>query len=203
MEYSKEYKIGKKMIIESDFSVKSVKTFMGREGIGVNANIYYQNRKIGHIIDSGNGGCLDITYYTKVGGKDKWISRNPDVDKFVSKLPKYTWKWNTNDYISKEYDKPTKCKFDEEDMWNALVDEYLFVRDFKKAMKKIQVVHDGKVFTFVKDNKPTSLEKLYRHKGKVIPFRKVIKDMYDGCTILNDVSNNKAMRLFRTHCNPN
>ena len=193
MKYSKEHKIGKKMILESDFSVKSVKTFMGREGYGVNANIYYQNRKIGHIIDSGNGGCLDITYYTKVGGKDKWISRNPDVDKFVSELPKYTWKWDKKD-------EPTKSKFDEEEMWNILIDEYLFVKDFKKAMKKIQIVHNNKILGFVKDNKPHFLDKSYRYKGKSgVSFREIIKDKYDGCTILNDVSNNKAMRLFRTH----
>ena len=199
MEYSKEYKIGKKMIIESDFSVKSVKTFMGREGIGVNANIYYQNRKIGHIIDSGNGGCLDITYYTKVNGKDKWIPKNSVVDNFVSKLPTYKYDGGLNGVKLRP-----EHSFDEEDMWNALVDEYLFVRDFKKAMKKIQVVHNGKVFTFVKDNKPHFLDKSYRYKGKNgVSFRKIIKDMYDGCTILNDVSNNKAMRLFRTHCNPN
>ena len=199
MEYSKEYKIGKKMIIESDFSVKAVKTLMGREGIGVNANIYYQNRKIGHIIDSGNGGCLDATYYTKVDGKDKWMNRNPDVDKFLSKLPTYKYDGSLNGIkLIPEH------SFDDEDMWNVLVDEYLFVRDFKKAMKKIQVVHDGKVFTFANHNEPQFLDKSYRYKGKNgILFRKIIKDMYDGCTILNDVSNSKAMKLFRAHCNPN
>jgi hypothetical protein len=193
MKYSKEHKIGKKMILESDFSVKSVKTFMGREGYGVNANIYYQNRKIGHIIDSGNGGCLDISYYKKVNGKDKWMHKNRDVDKFVTELPNYTWKWDKKD-------EPTKSKFDEEEMWNILIDEYLFVKDFKKEMKKIQIVHNNKVFTFVKDNKPHFLDKLYHYNGKSgVSFREIIKDKYDGCTILNDVSNNKAMRLFRTH----
>tara|TARA_R100000234_G_scaffold46587_1_gene27777 strand:- start:7047 stop:7625 length:579 start_codon:yes stop_codon:yes gene_type:complete len=190
MKYSKEHKIGKKKIIESDFSVKSVKTFMGREGVGINANMYFKNKKIGHIIDSGNGGCLDIEYY--IG--NKWMSKNTDVDKFLSTLPKYTWEWDGKD-------KPTKSKFDEEEMWNVLVDEYLIVKDFKKAMKKIQVLHKNKVFSFVKNNKPHFLDKKYRHNGvSGVTFRDIIKDRYDGCTILNDITNNKAMGLFRTYC---
>ena len=195
MKYSKEHKIGKKMILESDFSVKSVKTFMGREGYGINANIYYQNRMIGHIIDSGNGGCLDIEYYKKVNGKDKWMHKNPDVFSFVSKLPSYKYNGSLNGTKLN-----CESKFDEEEMWNVLVDEYLFLKDFKKAMKKIQIVHNNKVLGFVRDNKPHCLDKSYRYKGKSgVSFREIIKDKYDGCTILNDVSNNKAMRLFRTH----
>ena len=191
MDYSKEYEIGKKKIIESDFSVKSVKTFMGREGIGINANMYFKNKKIGHIIDSGNGGCLDIEYY--IG--DKWTSKNPDVDKFLSKLPTYKSDGSLNGVrLRPEY------SFDEEEMWNVLVDEYLIVKDFKKAIKTIQVLHKNKVFTFVKNNKLHFLDKVYSYKGKNgVSFREIIKDKYDGCTILNDVSKNKAMSLFKTY----
>ena len=168
-----------KTIIESDFSVKSVKTFMGREGYGVNANIYYKNRKIGHIIDSGDGGCLDITYYTKVNGKDKWSFKNPDVDSFVSKLSDH----------------------DEEDMWNALINEYLLMADFKKAMKKIQVLHNDKVFTFTKDNASSFLNKKYRYNGENnVSFRTIIKDKYDGCVILNDIPTKEALGFFKTYC---
>jgi hypothetical protein len=177
----KENKMSKelKTIIESDFCVKSVKTFMGREGYGVNANMYYKNRRIGHIIDSGNGGCLDITYYVKVNGKEEWSLKNSDVDNFVSKL----------------------SNFDEEDMWNALIDEYLLMVDFKKAMKKIQVLHNDKVFTFTKDNKPTFLDKKYRYNGKSgVSFRTIIKDKYDGCIILNDIPTKEAVGFFKTYC---
>tara|TARA_R100000995_G_C3460548_1_gene112896 strand:+ start:457 stop:1041 length:585 start_codon:yes stop_codon:yes gene_type:complete len=192
MEYSKEHKIGKKKIIESDFSVKSVKTFMGREGYGVNANMYFKNKKIGHIIDSGNGGCLDIEYY--VG--NKWMRKNTDVDKFLSELPTYKSDGGLNGVrLRPEY------SFDDEEMWNVLIDEYLVVKDFKKAMKKIQVLHKDKLFTFVKNNKPTFLDKKYRHNGENnVSFRTIIKDEYNGCVILNDIPTKEAISLFKKHC---
>ena len=45
MNKQNNYELGKKLIHESYFSVKAVKTFMGMEGTGVNANIYFKNRK--------------------------------------------------------------------------------------------------------------------------------------------------------------
>jgi|7_EtaG_2_1085326.scaffolds.fasta_scaffold19500_3 hypothetical protein len=189
MEHTKGYKIGKKMIIESDFSVKSVKTLNGMDGLIINANIYYNNKIIGHIIDDGWGGGIDVTYYTKVDGKLKRTSKNSDVDSFLSTLPNYRL-GGVDEY-----------NFDDEDLWNELIEEFLFIRDFKKSMKKIQVAHDGKIFSLVKDNKPHFLDKKYRYKGKNgISFREIIKDKYGGCVILNDISSIKAMRLFRTHC---
>ena len=192
MTYSKEYKIGLEMIAKSNFSVKSVKTFMGREGCGVNANIYYKNKKIGHIIDSGNGGCLDISYYNN---KNEWTRKNNEVDKFLHTLPKYTYKWD-------DTSESVVSQFDDEDFWNALVDDYMVLKNFKKTMKKIHLFHDNKVFTFTKANKPSLLDKKYHHNGvNGISFRDILKDEYKGCIILNDISTSKAFDIFKKYAN--
>lgn len=36
-------------------SVASVKTFKGREGYGINANLYFDGKKRAEVIDSGKG----------------------------------------------------------------------------------------------------------------------------------------------------
>lgn len=40
------------------FEVKSIKTFEGREGIGLNANIYYKNKRVGEAMDDESGGPM-------------------------------------------------------------------------------------------------------------------------------------------------
>ena len=50
------------IIDNSKFQVKGVKTFIGREGYGINANLYYENKKVAFLRDGGNGGCLDIDW---------------------------------------------------------------------------------------------------------------------------------------------
>src|SRR5699024_7396913 len=42
------------------FEVKAVKTFMGREGYGLNANLYYKNKKVGEVIDDASGGPMKL-----------------------------------------------------------------------------------------------------------------------------------------------
>ena len=176
MEQSKEYKKATDMILKSNFSVKSVKTFWGRDGVGVNANMYYNNKKIGSIIDSGNGGPLDIYY-------DHRNEYKQVVKDFLFTLPK------------------SDDQHDQEDLWNELINEYLLIKDFKKAMKKIQILHNNEVFTFKKDNKPSRLDRMYNYKGNNrISFREVVMDRWEQCIILNDLSHNKALSLFKTHC---
>lgn len=45
-----------------DYSVKNVKSFMGREGYGFNANLYRGKKKVAFCMDSANGGMLDIDW---------------------------------------------------------------------------------------------------------------------------------------------
>lgn len=44
------------------FSLKSIKTFMGRDGYGCQGNIYYKGKKVGWYNDAGDGGMADINF---------------------------------------------------------------------------------------------------------------------------------------------
>jgi hypothetical protein len=45
-----------------DYSVKSVKSFMGREGYGFNANLYRGKKKIAFVRDDASGGEVDVDW---------------------------------------------------------------------------------------------------------------------------------------------
>lgn len=40
------------------FALRKAKTHEGREGIGLNADIHLNGRKVAHVLDDGNGGCF-------------------------------------------------------------------------------------------------------------------------------------------------
>lgn len=44
------------------FEIKGLKTFVGRDGIGCQGNIYYNGKKVGWYNDSANGGMADIDF---------------------------------------------------------------------------------------------------------------------------------------------
>lgn len=46
-----------------NIQLKSVKTFIGEDGVGFNANIYINNKKIGFAIDTANGAPIDIRFH--------------------------------------------------------------------------------------------------------------------------------------------
>jgi len=46
----------------SDYSLKAVKTFVGRDGYGLNANLYKGKKKVATILDTGDGGEMDINW---------------------------------------------------------------------------------------------------------------------------------------------
>lgn len=47
------------------YTVKNIKSFEGREGLGFNASLYRDEKSIGMVIDSGNGGCYDYNRLDK------------------------------------------------------------------------------------------------------------------------------------------
>ena len=103
--------------IKKRFSVKSVKMFRGREGHGVNANLYENNKEVCHCDDDGNGGCMffndwsveaRLTKELKIIGKVKYDETDPDTDSY-----EYDAEMFVNDLINealeeKEYKR--KCK---------------------------------------------------------------------------------------------
>lgn len=54
-----------------DYSVKNIKTFMGREGHGFNANLYRGKKKIAFVIDDASGGEVDVDWTVGIPPKNK------------------------------------------------------------------------------------------------------------------------------------
>lgn len=68
-----------------DFQLKSVKTFQGMDGIGLNANLYYKNKKVAFVLDEGHGGELNIQFFEP----DKKEEVFQAVKKYYEKYPKF------------------------------------------------------------------------------------------------------------------
>ena len=179
------YELGKQLIHNSDFSVKSVKTFMGREGHGVNANIYFKNQKIGDVIDSGNGGELNINYY--IG--DEWMRTNKDVDDFLNTLPKHTFKEKGYDFRLDEI-----TRFDAEEMWNELINLYLIHREYKKDMRKVAVLRGDNVYTY--NRKPSELGNKFRHNGDLNTLREIVLMKDKNSVILNELPESESFSIW-------
>ena len=185
------YELGRKLIHESDFSVKAVKTFMGMEGTGVNANIYFKNRKIGDVIDSGNGGELRIKYY--IG--ESWMHKNKDVTEFLNTLPKHTFEEKGYDFRMDEV-----TNFDEEEMWNELITMAIAKRDYKKEMKKVVVISKDNQLCFYNHYTPHELQKPYESKdGKIKPLKDILIDDHGNKMILNLLSESESFDVWFNH----
>ena len=158
-----------KMISEK-FEVKAVKTFMGRDGYGVNANLYYEGKKVAFLLDSGNGGCLDVDWVCKTKNDKPYI---PEIVKesqlylqcLINQLPKTTW---TDKSGSDEYDLGEYI-WNEESICNSLIDEFLLLKDFKKCLKKVAVLNKKK--QILEYRAPSSdLDKEFRFKEGNMTF---------------------------------
>ena len=71
------------------YSVKNVKSFMGREGYGYNATLYRGKNKIAFLIDSANGGEVSIEFINKDNEKElleKHLKTLLQVDSEIGKL---------------------------------------------------------------------------------------------------------------------
>ena len=183
------------MVLNSKFSVKGVKTFLGRDGHGVNAKLFFENKKIGQLIDSGNGGAMDILY------NSEGISReHKDMKILIASLPKCTF----GEYSDEESSGGSKSWFslgDSEYLWNdesicnILIDDILDLKEFKKNLKNVVVLtKDGTLFKY--KSKAVELDKLITHNGNDIPLRSYIKMTNMSCIILNDLSVNEARKLY-------
>jgi len=68
-----------------EYSVKSIKTFMGMEGHGFNAYLYRGKKKVAFVIDDASGGPLDIncwvpdTIPSDINDKEGWKKWHEEV----------------------------------------------------------------------------------------------------------------------------
>ena len=68
--------------------LKNVKFFQGREGYGLNADIWINDLKCMHVYDDANGGCFNYQPYTYNNPKAEQIKANIKLlDEYVDSLP--------------------------------------------------------------------------------------------------------------------
>ena len=173
------------VIINSKFQVKGVKTFVGREGYGVNANLYYEGKKVAFLLDSGNGGCLDVDWENGYTWKD-----NPIIP-LIKTLPKTTYleKDGRDEYDLGDYE------WNEETICNSLIDEYLAKQDFKKYLKKVSVLTDKYQIASYKA-KSSDLDKVFNFTEGKMTFREYVRLDKSVKFILNDMSIEHAFDIY-------
>lgn len=64
---------------EDKLEVKGIKTFRGRDGIGLNATLYWNGKKVAEAVDEGNGGEIFYHWFDREAEKSvrAWCARQP------------------------------------------------------------------------------------------------------------------------------
>jgi len=123
----------------SDFSLKSVKTFVGMEGGGFNATLMLNKTKVGFIINEGCGGETFIQY-------DEAKHRDTVREFLISQEAKeLTDKWYND--LNKEYaGTPIEAPkhMPEDLLLDLLIADYEYMKDAKKLIKKYGLVFRNK-----------------------------------------------------------
>lgn len=122
--------------------LKAVKTFLGSDGYGLNANLYLNGKKVAFVLDEGNGGELNISF-TDNTKRDEVFAI---AQKYYEKYPKFMLSDNNwaklNELIEELY---------------AL---YETEKYFKKQSKKgysavVEVRYNKRTEDFIKNYDPT------------------------------------------------
>ena len=173
---------------EPKVEIKNVKFHEGHEGYGVNADVFINGVKVYHILDDGNGGCLDFTLLA-------FNSKNPELVKALAK--------ELNDYVDSLPEKPMNFGHgdikDEQGnvrMFKTTLEDYvnelLYAYERQKAEKKKQKqmenailfgVPNGETYVRLIFNKPLSAIPTLQLQQKVNEIRK--KECVNGVQILN------------------
>tara|TARA_R110002012_G_scaffold4795_3_gene21954 strand:+ start:5298 stop:5942 length:645 start_codon:yes stop_codon:yes gene_type:complete len=204
------YKKAVQQVFEFGLTVKSLKVFNGREGHGVNANIYLHNKKIAVCIDSGNGGELSYDFLDEVHYKNddgdyvKYENHGESrkaINTLISTLPTYTYsEWAPSLDWGDRNDKillPTI-----ENVFNLVINDCIEYKEFKKAIKKVQgLITDskGKTDLFGFKHKPSQLDTKFNYKGKSQTLEQILTSEHKGIVILNKLTEAEGFRVWKKH----
>ena len=196
------YEKGKRLIADSNFSLKKVKTFRGHDGDGVNADVYHDKKKIAEVDDDGWGGGLSIHYFengewTKAGG----LKIPQTITDFLKTLPTHSYKEHFADvgFSVDEDDKDEVMEWNVEDLFNELIESVLERREFKKLLRKVCALKEseGEKTIVSWKHKSSDLKKIYRTKNGVATLSEILSK--EGTKILNLLPEEEAFALLRKH----
>ena len=192
-----KYKEGVKILINSDLELKSIKTFIGREGEGASANIYWKGKRVGTYLDEANGGEEYIDFDHK----------NPLCDEaweFIQSLPKFShneWLESVNHRSEPIGDGKDDVR-DSSWKWywaSALITNFHCKKDLKKFCRTACVFNTEKecfvTWGGIKNNEvDTKTFNFKEEKG--ITFRDFISKHKKECVVINGMPINKAMEYY-------
>ena len=105
---------------EPTVELKNVKTFIGREGHGLNADVYINGVKCYFAYDDASGGGMDIAKYAPVKGHaevnaniallDQWIKQLPETEVTFLNMSPFKLKVDLESYIDDVYNKQEEAK---------------------------------------------------------------------------------------------
>lgn len=113
---------------DAKIELKNVKTFHGREGIGLDADLVINGKKVAHVLDDARGGMVDFDPYGKdhdeIKANRKILS---ELEEYVKTLPQKQW---PAEFGGGMYDQ------DLESFVNDLLAEVEKAKTWKKMQKK-------------------------------------------------------------------
>ena len=180
-----QYNVGKTMLIEQKkLELKNIKTFNGRQGIGVSANIYFEGKQCGTFLDEANGGEYyhDWNHNCSVA-ENAW--------KYLMSLPKFSnieWK----ESIKMEVESYDTNKQNNSWKWywaDCLINAHLLQKDMNKWLRKVVIFN-------------TKTKKIEHYKAKASclnepQYRKAFNAI--GGVILNDLPKQEAYDYFNQY----
>ena len=106
-----------------DYSVKKVKSFMGREGCGFNCDLYRKNKKVASCIDDASGGEMYLYWTTDIEKEQKLLN------KFLATIPPVSLGFMEGKALS-------PVKVDKDLFIEELVNQWEREKDIKKMQRQ-------------------------------------------------------------------
>jgi hypothetical protein len=141
-----------------------VKTFRGRDGVGLNAVVYFDGKKAADCVDEGAGGEMRIHFFDQTHGESFF---REEISAYINALnlpPAYTVDGP---------DGKVKIPYDIEHIVNVLVNELEELKKCKRVCKTKTLVRfaDGKVSAFKIPFGPhIKSELLAKYGSKIVSF---------------------------------
>ena len=153
------------------YSIKAVKTFRGREGIGVDATVYWNTTKVAEILDDGWGGGIHMT----------WLHKTHALKDFEQ--------WATTQGGDEVF-KGTVIKYDWESWLNEQINHVLSVREAKKLLRRPVMLN--------KHNQLETWPKFRSWAKASMALRTALRDhcVKAGGILLNTLAQDEAVKLL-------
>lgn len=158
--------------------LKNVKFHQGREGHGVNADVWINGIKCLHVYDDGNGGCLDIDILSLNNINSERIKLLvAELSAYVNSIPEKPMEFN-GENLKDDNGKVRMSKTSLEDFINERLYEYEKQQEAKKMGKLMQTtfffgVPNATSYSYIKyKRKLSEIPKDYLQKS----LDKIVKD---------------------------